>query len=81
MAAKIRNAVFFIIKSTCGFSRAYNILGGLMNHRSLTLLITAIANYVADAVPEDRLALIAAALTQLADTIATIATQRDVSNV
>lgn len=47
-----------------------------MNPCELTTSITAIANVVADKLNDDELAVLAAILVQLGDTLATIATQR-----
>ena len=49
-----------------------------MNSCELTASITAVANTVASKLSDDELALLAAVLVQLGDTLATIATQRAV---
>ena len=59
---------------------SYDSSGGerLLNSCELTASITAIANAIACELTEDELNLLGAALTQLADTLFTIATQRSV---
>ena len=47
-----------------------------MNPLALTSSITALANAIACRLSEDQLSLLAVILTQLGDTLATIATQR-----
>ena len=49
-----------------------------MNFCELTASITAIANALACRLTEDQLSLLGAALTQLGDTLLTIATQRSI---
>ena len=51
-----------------------------MNACEFTMSITALANAVANTLDDDQLALLAATLTQLGDTLATIAVQREYSN-
>ncbi len=48
-----------------------------MNNLCLTTSVTALANAIACNVPSDELALLAAVFVQLGDTMATIATQRN----
>ena len=47
-----------------------------MNHCELTATITALANYLACQLTEDQLNLLGVTLTQLGDTLLTIATHR-----
>jgi hypothetical protein len=49
-----------------------------MNSCELTAAITALANAIASRLTEDELTLLGAALTQLSDTLLTIATQRSI---
>ena len=51
-----------------------------MNACELTAGITALANMIAGRLSDDELALLAVALTQLGDTLGTIATQRSICN-
>lgn len=50
----------------------------MMNPCELTASITAIANYLACRLTDDQLNLLGVALTQLGDTLLTIATQRSI---
>lgn len=49
-----------------------------MNPCELTATITAIANYLASQLTQDELNLLGVSLTQLGDTLLTIATHRDI---
>ncbi len=53
---------------------------GLVNSCELTASITALANALACKLTEDELNLLGVTLTQLADTLFTIATQRSICN-
>ena len=52
--------------------------GDAMNACELTATITAIANYLACQLTEDELNLLGVSLTQLGDTLLTIATQKSI---
>ncbi|MDY4036881.1 MAG: DUF6774 domain-containing protein [Candidatus Pseudoscilispira sp.] len=60
--------------------RSYDSSGGepLVNSCELTASITAIANALACKLTEDEVTLLGTALTQLGDTLLTIATQRSI---
>lgn len=49
-----------------------------MNPCELTTSVTAVANVLANSLPDDRLELAAALFTQLGDTLASIAVQRSI---
>ena len=49
-----------------------------MNACELTAVITAVANYLASQLTQDELELLGVTLTQLADTLLTIATQQSI---
>lgn len=51
-----------------------------MNPCELTATITALANAIASKLSDNELALVAAATTQLGDTLATISVQRDLNS-
>ena len=51
-----------------------------MNSCELTASITALANMLADGLDDDQLNLLGVSLTQLGDTLLTIATQRSICN-
>ena len=57
----------------------FHILAGGMpvDPRELTLLVTGTANALYDSLPAEDLAVLAAVLTQLGDTLATLAVQRE----
>ena len=69
----------FAISYKSYYKRIYKIKGGFwVNSLELTGAITALANAVASRLTTDEVILLASIFVQLGDTLATIATQRDV---